>query len=138
VWVRGDGAHYTSDGSLWVARWLMPRLGMEALDTPSRALPVMKVVKPSNGATISGSEILSSTSSFGFGITSVEFRLTGPTLHNVLIGSTMTFTRYGWLVTWDTTEVPNGRYTLRSEVTNSSGYQDLSAPVTVVVANARR
>ncbi len=24
VWVRGDGAHYTDEGSLWVARWLTP------------------------------------------------------------------------------------------------------------------
>jgi peptidoglycan/LPS O-acetylase OafA/YrhL len=29
VWVRGDGAHYTTEGSLWVARWLMPQLGIK-------------------------------------------------------------------------------------------------------------
>jgi len=138
IWARGDGAHYTSLGSLWVARWLMPRLGIKALDTPSSALPVMKVVKPSNGAILSGSAILSAISSFTLGITTVEFRLTGGTFHNVLIGSTSTLTRYGWLVRWDTPEVPDGRYTLRSEVTNASGDRSVSAGVTVVVANARR
>ncbi len=33
VWVRGDGIHYTDEGSLWVARWLLPRLGVPALET---------------------------------------------------------------------------------------------------------
>jgi peptidoglycan/LPS O-acetylase OafA/YrhL len=137
VWARGDGAHYTSGGSLWVARWLLPRLGIKALETTSSPLPVMKVVKPSNGATLSGSEILSATSSFGLGITTVEFRFSGGTFHNVLIGGKATFTRYGWLATWDTTQVPNGVYTVRSEVKNATGDQAVSAGVTVVVANAR-
>ena len=31
---RGDGAHYSAEGSLWVARWLMPQLGIPALEKP--------------------------------------------------------------------------------------------------------
>ena len=45
LWVRGDGAHYTGEGSLWVARWLMPRLGIKSLAKPTNSLPVMKVAR---------------------------------------------------------------------------------------------
>ena len=43
--VRGDGAHYTAEGSLWVARWLMPQLGIKALAKPTTSLPMMKVAR---------------------------------------------------------------------------------------------
>jgi len=138
VWARGDGIHYSSDGSLWVARWLMPQLGIAALDAPSSALPVMRVAKPSNGATLSGTQFPSASSSFGLGFSTVEFRLTGGTFHDVLIGTSSTPTPYGWLVAWHTTAVPNGTYTLRSEATSASGDRSVSADVTVVVANPRR
>ncbi len=37
VWARGDGRHYTTIGSLWVAQWLVPRLGIRSwVDNPIR------------------------------------------------------------------------------------------------------
>ncbi len=55
VWARGDGAHYTKDGSLWVARWLMPKLGIPSLDHPVAALPTVRVVGLPEGAVLTGS-----------------------------------------------------------------------------------
>ena len=77
VWVRGDGAHYTSEGSLWVARWLMPQLGIAALDTPNNSLPVMKMVGLANGAVVKGTRPLVATAAYQFGVARVEFEITG-------------------------------------------------------------
>ena len=52
--LRGDGEHYTGEGSLFVARWLMPQLGIEALHNPDNTLPVMKMVDPVNGRIAQG------------------------------------------------------------------------------------
>jgi hypothetical protein len=134
VFVRGDGAHYTGEGSLWVARWLMPRLGIKALDRPTNPLPVMKVAKPSNGTVVKGLQLLDATAPFNIGVSKDEFRVTGGPLHNVVIG-TATLTKYGWFLFWNSTRVPNGTYTVRSVAYGADGDRSTSPGITVKVAN---
>jgi peptidoglycan/LPS O-acetylase OafA/YrhL len=134
LWVRGDGAHYTGVGSLWVARWLMPQLGIKALAKPTDSLPVTKVAEPSNGTIIKGSHIVDATAPFDFGVSKVEFQVTGGTLRNAVIG-TGTLSKYGWAFLWDSTEVPNGTYTVRSVAYGASGERSTSPGITVKVAN---
>ena len=55
VGARGDGAHYTADGSLWVARWLMPKLGIPSLDHLVAVLPTVRVVGLPRGTVLTGS-----------------------------------------------------------------------------------
>ena len=80
VWVRGDGEHYTGVGSLWAARWLMPQLGIQALQNPGNTLPVMKMVAPIDGRTLKGTQAIASVASFNVGLTKVEFQATGNVL----------------------------------------------------------
>jgi peptidoglycan/LPS O-acetylase OafA/YrhL len=134
VFARGDGAHYTADGSLWVARWLMPQLGVAALETPDNPLPVMKVVGPANGTVLKGTRALDASTSFLVGISHVGFQVTGGTLRNADIG-TASLTHVGWVLLWNTTHVPDGTYTLRSVAYNSAGDRSVSKGITVEVSN---
>jgi hypothetical protein len=65
--------------------------------------------------------------------TSVQFLITGGSFTNQVIG-TATLTAYGWIYHWNTTTVPNGSYTLRSEAFNSAG-SAFSANVSITVHN---
>jgi Bacterial Ig domain/SGNH domain (fused to AT3 domains) len=133
-WARGDGDHYSPDGSLWVARWLLPHLGIKGVSNLTDPLPTMKIVGPSNGTVLAGVRGLSAVASFNLGVSKVEFLLNGQTLTNADIG-TAVFTTGGWVVAWNTKNVPNGTYTLRSAAYNAAGERSISKAITVRVAN---
>ena len=92
--------------------------------------PATSVLAPSSGATLSGHTTLDASAS---NANTVEFVLSGGSYSNHVIG-TATPTIYGWLYNWDTTTVPNGAYTLRSEAFNSTG-SAFSPGVNVTVNN---
>ena len=94
--------------------------------------PTVNVLLPSNDATLSGNQYLDTTTSPG--VSQVRYQLTGGTLSNQTI-ATGTPTLYGWLASWNTTNVPNGTYTLQS-VASSGGLTGTSPPVTITVNNA--
>ena len=120
VFVRGDGAHYTDEGSLWVARWLMPQLGIPGVGGPVESLPAMTLVAPVKGATVKGRILLDAVAPFHVGVTRVTFSVTGGGLKDVVVG-TGYFSAYGWLSYWDTTAVKNGTYAVRCVAYDSSG-----------------
>jgi hypothetical protein len=134
VWLREDGEHYSSDGSLWVARWLMPQLGIAALDTPNNSLPVMKVVGLANGAVVKGTRPLVAVPAFHLGVARAEFEITRSGRTSVVIGPAVS--RSGlWGLYWHTKDVPNGTYVIRSIAYNSAGDRSISPGITVRVAN---
>ncbi len=133
VWVRADGAHYSADGSLWVARWLMPQLGLAALDTPSDSLPVMKVVAPHNGARVKGTLPLVATAAFQFGVSKVEFSVTGRGTTSVVGPASASGGLWG--VYWHTRDLPNGTYVIRCLAYDSAGQHSTSPGISVRVAN---
>ncbi len=134
MWVRGDGAHYTSEGSLWVARWLMPQLGVAALETPNNTLPVMKMVGLANGAVVKGKRALVTVAAYQFGVAKVEFQITGGGHPSSVIGPAATAQGF-WALYWHTKDVPNGIYVVRSIAYNAEGNRSISRGITVRVAN---
>ena len=130
---RGDGAHYTSEGSLFVARWLMPRLGIAALDKLDQPLPRMMIVKLATGTVLKGTRLLIATSSFSVGVVKVDFQITG-TLRSAVIGATV-YTDNIAELRWATTSVPNGTYIVRCVAYNAAGDRSVSKAITVKVAN---
>jgi peptidoglycan/LPS O-acetylase OafA/YrhL len=134
VWVRGDGKHYSSVGSLWVARWLLPQLGIGALDEPTNPLPEIKVVGLANGTVVKGTRPLASVSAFNLGGIKVEFQVTGRGLKDAVIGPAVSGYGY-WGLYWNTRDVPNGTYVVRSVAYNSVGARSVSQGITVRVAN---
>ena len=80
--------------------------------------PTTTVLIPSAGATLSGTTYLDAAAP---NATTVEYLLSGGSYSGQVIG-TATPTYYGWLFDWDSTTVPNGTYTLRTEAFNSTGH----------------
>jgi len=103
---------------------------VQAFTTP----PVSKVTRPTSGATLAGGQWLDATASSTIGVTKVEFRLTGGTLNNSLIGTAVP-TQYGWLFGWNTATVANGAYSLRSVAYDPTGASAPSPAVAIIVAN---
>ena len=134
-WIRGDGAHYDATGSLYVARWLMPRLGIEALDHPRNPLPVIRIIGASNGEVLRGTtRAITALPSFTFGVTKVVFQASGATFDDMVIGTVTTEGAESHL-SWDTTTVPNGRYVIRAVAYDAAGHRSVSGGLTVRVMN---
>ncbi len=134
VWVRGDGAHYTDEGSLWVARWLTPKLGIPALEVQNNALPVMKVVTSEHGKPLKGKVLIGGYSAFHDSIARVTFQITDAAHKTTVIGSGA-YSGNLWLLQWNTKLVPDGTYVLRSIAYNAAGNSSTSKGLTVGVAN---
>ena len=102
----------------------------EASIAGSSPPPTTTVLIPSAGATLSGTSYLDAAAP---NATTVEYLLTGGSYSDQVIG-TATPTYYGWLFDWDSTTVPNGTYTLRTEAFNSTGHA-FSPSVSFTVTN---
>jgi hypothetical protein len=96
--------------------------------------PVTYVAIPVSGAVLAGSRLLSATASDYLGVARVDFEVTGQGLVNQVVSHAQSYP-YGWLGSWQTTTVPNGRYTLVSVAVASSGRTARSQGVDVVVEN---
>jgi hypothetical protein len=99
--------------------------------------PSTAAVIPSAGTTLQGgSAVLDATASApnGVRIAQVQFTITGGFFNQTVIG-TATPTLYGYLFAWNTTNVPNGTYTLQSMVTDALGNTAVSAGISITVAN---
>ena len=88
----------------------------------NRSGPILipRLLRPSSGATLSGSTDLNASAS---NATSVEYRIFGGKygFSGPVIGMA-TPTIFGWLFDWNTTTVPNGSYFVVSEAFNSAGH----------------
>ncbi len=111
--------------------------------TVSNGAPSVSIVLPSSGATLTGSQWLDAFASPG--VTSVEFNAftgtPGVCPHTLPgpggicpIGSAVP-TEYGWLIDWDTTQVPNAYYSLMAGARYPNGALGISSFVGVSVVN---
>jgi Bacterial Ig domain len=89
---------------------------------------------PADGATLAGGQLLDAAAGDGPGVTKVNFELTGGTLNQAVIATSVP-TLFGWLASWDTTTVPNGTYTLQSVATDAANNVSVSTGTTVTVDN---
>ena len=93
------------------------------------------MVSPASGAVLSGTaSYLDASASDNMAVTRVEFRATGGSLSNQLLG-TGSRTVYGWLFAWNTKTVANGSYTITSVAFDAAGNSTTGAGLNVSVAN---
>ena len=96
--------------------------------------PTTSVIIPSSsGVTLSGIVVVDAAASGGGGVAQVQFALTG-SLGQTVVGTAVP-TIYGYLLSLNTTTVPNGSYTLQSVASNSVGNTGYSPGVQVTIDN---
>ena len=109
----------------------LQREGLPVEDQP----PLTTVISPRSGAILKGTQLLvGEASSIAYGVTKVEFELTGSVLGDKVIAKAYS-SLHGWLGRWNTSTVPNGSYMLRSIAYGSLGGDGESPPVPIVVSN---
>lgn len=91
--------------------------------------PTVAVTAPSEGAAVSGAVQLTANATDESDISGVQFKLNGNN-----IGSEDTTAPYS--VSWDSSKVLNGSYSLTATATDSAGNSATSAPVTFTANNA--
>ena len=90
--------------------------------------PTVSLTSPANGATVTGSITVSANASDDVGVAGVQFFLNGTAL-----GAEDTSGPYS--ITWNTTTVSNGSYTLTAIARDASGNRTTSAGIGVTVSN---
>ncbi|HKT31129.1 MAG TPA: Ig-like domain-containing protein, partial [Gammaproteobacteria bacterium] len=88
--------------------------------------PTVAITNPTPGATLSGTVSVTADASDPAGIANVQFLLDGTNL-----GSALTQAPYS--ISWNTSNVAAGTYTLTAMATDNSGLSSQSSPVTVTI-----
>jgi hypothetical protein len=140
-WIGSWNTSSVADGTYGVQAVVYSDAGAIAR-TPSIALivgnsPTTSVLVPGSGATLSGASYLDARAvdaGGNAGITKVEFRATGGSLHDAVV-ATAAPTIYGWIGQWNTNAAANGSYTLQSVVYNRAGSVARSPSIAVTVHN---
>ncbi len=92
--------------------------------------PTAALTAPANGATVSGNVALSANASDNVGVAGVQFLMNGNPIPNLTEDTTAPYS-----VTWNTTTVTNGTYTLTARARDAAGNTTTSAARTVTVSN---
>lgn len=104
-------------------------LSVVSLQVAGAQTPSTSVLVPSSGATLSGSTYLDASAS---NATGVDFSLFGGIYgYAAPVVCTATPTYYGWLCSWNTTDVPNGSYALVSKASGAGGSSFSKVSITV-------
>ena len=98
----------------------------QAGGTPDTTPPTVALSAPANGATVSGTMTISANATDNIGVVGVQFRLNGKTL-----GAEDTTAPFS--LSWDTTGMPPGPYTLNAVARDAAGNTTTSAPIIVTV-----
>ncbi len=96
--------------------------------------PTTAIAVPVSGAAERGTVTLDASATASNGISKVQYEITGGTYNKSVIG-TASATIYGWGLSWNTTTVPDGSYTLQSVVTDTLGNTGSSVGTPIVVDN---
>ena len=108
----------------------------QAFETTIARPPTTSLVVPSSsGSTLTGNAVMDAFASGGGGVAKVQFALTGGSLNQAVLGTAVP-SIYGYVLSFNTTTVPNGSYMLQSVVANSEGNSGVSPAVQVTIANA--
>jgi hypothetical protein len=127
---------YFQDVAVWlhVKQRLADRLAEKDVNTCGRPPDIAPhTVVFAHSSTVSGTTTLMATTNSYLSTSSVAYYVSGGSLHDKLIGSGIA--SEGWVVRWNTTTLPNGRYVLRSVAVDSAGGRSTSSGTAITVRN---
>jgi hypothetical protein len=87
-----------------------------------------------NDAAVKGVVVLIAFAQGDYGVAKVHFEILGPSGSQELVNAGNT-EFYGWIGSWNTTPLPNGRYRVRSVAYDHASDRATSLPVTVNIEN---
>jgi hypothetical protein len=90
--------------------------------------PTISITSPTQGQTISGTVTKSAIASDNVGVAGVQFKLDGANL-----GAEDTTSPYS--ISWDTTSISDGSYTLSATARDAAGNQTTSSSVSISISN---
>ena len=96
---------------------------------PADQPPSVSVTAPASGATVSSTVSVNASASDDVGVAGVQFRLGA-----VNLGSEDTAAPYS--ISWDTTTVTNGSYSITAVARDTAAQTTTSTPITVTVSNS--
>lgn len=96
---------------------------------PDTTPPTVSITAPANNATVSGTVAVTANAGDDVGVASVQFKLDGVNLGNLLTSGPYT-------VSWDTTTATAGNHTLTAVAKDAAGNTTTSTAVTVNVDNS--
>jgi hypothetical protein len=99
-----------------------------SVSRPDTTPPTVHVTQPANGATVSGSTVITAVASDDRAVTAVQFLLDGQPL-----GAPDAETPYA--AAWDTTGATEGEHTVSAVASDAAGHQTAAAPVLVTIVN---
>jgi Bacterial Ig domain len=95
---------------------------------------ITSVLRPANGATLSGASLLDATATDYLRVIKVVFLLTDTTHHADMI-AVAHLTPFGWVARWDTNSIPSGTYSLQSLAYDSGGRTAYSPSIKIIARN---
>jgi hypothetical protein len=110
------------------------RLGMDAMVPPLDHI-ASRILEPAAGDELRAAEWLDAGTPYLAGITKVEFRATGGSLHDTIVATGQP-SPYGWLGSWNTAGVADGSYAVRGVVYTSAGVIAQTPSVSMIVGNS--
>ena len=110
------------------ARPTPPSMGAYEAVAGDTLAPTVEVTAPANGVEVAGTVLVTASASDAVGVVGVQFKRSG-----VNLGAEVTTPPY--TVSWDTTQVPDGAYSLTAVARDAAGNSAESAPITVFVVN---
>jgi peptidoglycan/LPS O-acetylase OafA/YrhL len=128
-----DEGHVTATYAHFLTDLLAKALGMPSVRSPVPD-PYTVLITPSDGTTLSGRQLIDIRATDPVMVRKVEAQLKGPTVSETVLGYAAP-TLYGWLLYWNTANVPNGTYELRSVVYDIRKKVAYSKPIAVTVKN---
>ena len=132
-----DRFHVTATYATYLQHVLAQAL-FSATPTPTHFEVVLttRVVRPTGGATVSGSYLLAaSTNLDDVPIVKVDFRLSGVGFNAQTVCRGVGGSPLGWICWWNTSNVSNGRYALQSIAYDAAGQSVQSKSVSISVSN---
>jgi hypothetical protein len=110
------------------ANWIMQLVTFRPNTLVDTTPPTVSIVSPANGATLSGTAVLTASATDDVAVASVQFQLDGANIGSALVTSP-------YSLSWNTASAQNGIHSLRAVARDTAGNSAFSTAVAITISN---